>query len=242
MKTKLCVGLLLGVFFSLNQPANAIFNGQSVSDDDPIRPVTVSVYSEVVDCTGVKIASNLILAAKHCELNESTRVIFSDGSSYKIVHVFMPIQKRTSDENEYDFAILEIEGHVPGPVAEIADNSATPKNGSAGWVAGYGGRRVTKTNNPLRKIQVRMTDRDYSPSAVSVRISKGGAVCDGDLGGPGYTQRHRRIVVWGIDSAPFDGQSTCSSHEVFAKVASEYDWIRKIIAGARLNDHSKQRP
>ncbi len=242
MKTTLWAGLSLGVFICLNQPARAIFNGQTVSDDDPIRPVTVSVYSDVVDCTGVKIASNLILVAKHCELDRSTRVIFSDGSSYKIAHAFMPIQKRTSDKNEYDFAILEIEGHVAGPVAEIADNSATPKNGSTGWVAGYGGKRVTKTNNPLRKVKVRMTDSDFSPSAVTVRISKGGAVCDGDSGGPGYTQWHRRIVVWGIDSAPLDGESNCSSHEVFAKVASEYDWIRKTMADVRLKDHGKLRP
>jgi hypothetical protein len=220
--------LLFGLVTGLNQPACAISNGKSVPEDDPIRPLTVSVYGHE-DCTGVKIASNLILTARHCRLDESTRVIFSDGASYKIAQRFIPSAKRTGYENQYDFAILIIAVNIPGPVALIADGA--PENGSISWTAGYGGKKLTRTANPLRKLAVKMVNRDYSPSAATVRTLTGGAVCDGDSGGPGYTLVLGQIVVWGIDSAGANRGSTCSSRELYANVTSERDWIRKIIAG-----------
>jgi Trypsin len=234
MKGKLRLCLLVFAFAGLNQAARAISNGQPVSLDDPIRFLTVSVYSDDDDCTGTKIAANLILTARHCQPDKSSRVIFADGSSYKISQRFIAKQKPVSSKNEYDLAILKIDGSAPGPVAQIADDQATPKDGVAAWIAGYGGKKLTKNNNPLRKMDVTMTDRDYSPSAVIVRAKEGGAVCDGDSGGPGYTQVDGQIVVWGADSAPLDGKARCSSREVYAKVAALYGWIKKTIADHRL--------
>ncbi|HLZ01105.1 MAG TPA: S1 family peptidase [Bradyrhizobium sp.] len=222
--------LLFGLLTDLNQPACAISKGLSVPEDDPIRQMTVSLYGDHDDCTGVKIAPNLILTARHCRLDKSTRAIFPDGSSYKIVQRLVPNAKRTSRKNEYDFVILIIAANVPGPVALIADEA--PGNGSIAWIAGYGGKKLTRTANPLRKLPVEMIDRDYSPSAATVRTLKGGAVCDGDSGGPGYTQARGQIVVWGIDSAPLGGGPGCSSRELYANVTSERDWIRKTIAGS----------
>ena len=97
-------------------------------------------------------------------------------------------------------------------------------------MAGYGGQKPSSRNDPLRKVKVIMTNRGYSPSAVMVQTTERGAACDGDSGGPGYTERDNQIVVWGIDSAPLNGNSRCSSLEVFAKVASEHDWIKKTIS------------
>ena len=223
--------LFFGLLADLNQPACAISKGVSVPEDDPIRPLTVSLYSDDDDCSGVKIASNLILTARHCRLGRSSRVIFPDGSSYKIVQRLVPGAKRTSRKNEYDFAILIIAANLPGPVALIADEP--PENGSMAWIAGYGGKKLTRSANPLRKLPVEMIDSDYSPSAATVRALMGGAVCDGDSGGPGYTQVRGQIVVWGIDSAPLDGGPGCSCREVYANVTSERDWIKKIAAGRR---------
>ncbi|MGE5157175.1 MAG: trypsin-like serine protease [Gemmatimonas sp.] len=204
--------------------------GAPVAEDDPIRALTVSLYGDDDDCTGVKIAPNLILTAKHCRPDKSTRAIFPDGSSYKIVQRLLPNAKRTSRKNEYDFAILVIAANIPGPVALIAD--AAPENGSTAWIAGYGGKKLTRTANPLRKLSVEMIDRDYAPSAATVRTLRSGAVCDGDSGGPVYTEVRGQIVVWGIDSAPLDGEPGCSSREVYANVTSERDWIRKTVAGS----------
>ena len=124
--------------------------------------------------------------------------------------------------------------NAPGAVAMIADESTTPQNGTMGWMAGYGGQEVSGRNDPLRKLAVKMSDRSYSPSAVAVRTTASGTVCDGDSGGPGYTEQDGQIIVWGIDSGPLDGRSICSSLEVFAKVASEHDWIKKIISNQHL--------
>jgi hypothetical protein len=233
-KSRLWTTLSVLVSIGLNSPVSAVSHGHAVSPDDPIGPLTVSIYGSDDDCTGVKIAANLILTARHCALDKSTRVIFWDGSSHKIVDRLVPSRKRLVGKNQHDLAILKIDLSVPGPVAQIADDSTTPTNGSTAWIAGYGGRKPTKANNPLRKIEVEMTDRDYSPSAVTVHARNGGVICDGDSGGPGYTQTDGNVVVWGIDSAPLDGASTCTSWEVYAKVASEHDWIEKIIADNQL--------
>jgi hypothetical protein len=53
--------LFFGLLADLNQHACAISKGVSVPEDDPIRPLTVSLYSDDDDCSRVKIASNLSL-------------------------------------------------------------------------------------------------------------------------------------------------------------------------------------
>jgi Trypsin len=227
---KLAILLPFCFAVSLIQPAGAVSNGLPVTPDDPIRALTVSVYSALDDCTGVKIASNLVLTAKHCELDKSTRVYFADGRSFRLTHIFLPDERPTSGDNEYDLAIIRIDGEVPGSAAQIADEATTPQNESTAWIAGYGGQMLTKANNPLRKIEVEMTDKDYSPSAVLVRTNSGGGVCDGDSGGPGYTQVRGQIVVWGIDSGSLHGDDQCASREIYAKVAAVRDWIEATIA------------
>ena len=216
---------------SLAQVAFAISGGQIVARTDPINSVTVSIYSYDDDCTGVRIARQFILTARHCQIDSTTRVIFSTTRRYKITGHFVPGTKPVTDWDEHDLAILRIETNAPGPVAITADESTTPKNGTMLWMAGYGGRKVSAKSDPLRKLAVKMADRNYSPSAVAVRTTWPGTVCDGDSGGPGYTEKDGQIIVWGIDSGPLDGRSMCSSLEVFAKVASEHNWIKKIISG-----------
>jgi hypothetical protein len=227
------------IAFAFYQPANAIENGQVVSRDDPIRSLTVSIYSHYEDCTGVKIASNLILTAKHCRFDRPIRVIFADGRSYNVLKRFTSRRKPTSYKNEYDLAILMIDRNVPGPVAQTADEAGVAKSRSVVWMAGYGAQQPTKANDPLRKIQIEVTDWNYAPSAATVRAKRNSGICDGDSGGPAYRQVNGQIVVWGIDSAPLDGKSVCSSREVNAKVAADRDWIRKIIAASRPASHGE---
>ncbi len=230
MRAMLWVSASLFAVLSIAPAARAISHGQSVAASDPIKSVTVSVYSDDDDCTGVKIAARFVLTARHCQVDKSTHVIFSDGRPYRIVATFAPKPQRITAKDEHDLAVLRIEDDVPGPSANLADDAATPKNGESGWIAGYGGRKVRSGNDPLRKLQVKVTDRDYSPSAVAVRTVEGGGACDGDSGGPGYTERDNQILVWGIDSAPLDGNSRCASREVLAKVAAERDWIKHTIS------------
>lgn len=214
---------------SIAQAALAISNGQIVSPSDSVKSVVVSIYSYDDDCTGVKVAPRFILTARHCRINETTRIIFPDGTPYKITGYFEPSRKPGTVKNEHDLAIMKIEADVPGPVAGFADDADTPADGTVAWMAGYGGQKPN-SRNALRKVKVIMTDRRYSPSAVMVHTTERGVACDGDSGGPGYTERDNHIVVWGIDSAPLKGNSRCASLEVFAKVASEHDWIKKIIS------------
>jgi Trypsin len=236
---KLRVALSICALIASHQTAMAIANGHLVSKNDPIRPLTVSIYSHYDDCTGVKIASNLILTAKHCRVDKPIVVIFADGSSFNVVRRFTPEHKRMSYKNEYDLAILMIDRNVAGPVAQMAGEAGIPANGLAAWMAGYGGQQPTKSNAPLRKIQIEVTDRNYAPSAAIARTRKDSSVCDGDSGGPAYRQVNGRVVVWGIDSAPLDGESACASREVYAKVAAERDWIRKIIAASHPIRHGE---
>ena len=231
----ICAVLLAWVVvFGLNRPVHAISNGELVSESDPVVPVTVSVYSANDDCTGVKIASSLILTARHCELDQTTKVIFSNNHSYSLARYFIPRTVVKGNENDFDAAIIEIDGVVPGPVAKLVDKSTPIKETSAVWIAGYGGNRITSSSNPLRKLKVKISDWDYSSFAVSVRTRDGGGVCDGDSGGPGYRIVNNQVVVWGIDSASVSGNSQCASQELYSKLNSKRDWIGKIIAAFGL--------
>src|SRR3974390_1700716 len=81
------LGLLLFALLTdlISQPAGAISNGEPVPEDDPIKTLTVSLYGNDEDCTGVKIAANLILTARYCNLDKSSRAIFHYGGSYNIL-------------------------------------------------------------------------------------------------------------------------------------------------------------
>jgi Trypsin len=230
MKPKARNGLALCILTILASPTYGIWKGQPVAENDPIRSVAVSVYGRNDDCTGVKIAANFVLTARHCEIDGSTRIVFADGRSRKILQYFAPKAKANS-EDEPDLALLRIEGVALGPVAELADDSNIPANGSAAWIAGYGGKKVTERHNPLRKLAVTIVDRHYSFDAIAVRAA-GGAVCDGDSGGPGYSQINNKIVLWGIDSESMYGDGKCASAELYANASSEYDWIKRTIAAA----------
>jgi Trypsin len=233
MRAFLAISLLIVSLLSIAHTALAISNGRVVSPTDSVKSVTVSIYSYDDDCTGVKVAPRFILTARHCRINDTTRVILPGGIRYKITGYFEPSRKPESAKNEHDLAILKIEAAVPGLVAELADERSTPEDGTIAWMAGYGGQKPSRRNDPLRKIQVRMVDGSYSPSAVKVQTMKRCTACDGDSGGPGYTEQNKQIVVWGVDSAPADGDSKCSNVEVFAKVATEHEWIKKTISDER---------
>lgn len=215
-----CTLKSLCVLIGLTQTAHAISRGRFVQKNDPIVSVTASVYSQDDDCTGIKIAANLIVTAKHCELDRSTRVTFFDGNSYKIRDVWIPKAKGIH-KSEFDLAVLKIDANVPGPIAELADPATAPKNGSLAWTAGYGGRKLTRKNNPLRKLEVQVIDMGYSPFAATIKTTGDGGVCDGDSGGPGYTVINGRILVWGIDSRSLYGNSRCGSREIYIKVFRE---------------------
>lgn len=208
------------MLIGLAQTAHAISKGQSVPKNDPVAAVTVSVYSYGDDCTGIKIAPNLIVTAKHCELDRSTRIIFSDGKMHKIDHVSIPKSKGRG-KSEFDLAIVKIDAKVPGPVAEIADSSTAPKNGSFTWTAGYGGKRLTRKSNPLRKLMVQVTDMGYSPFAATIKTVGNGGVCAGDSGGPAYSVINGQILVWGIDSGSIFGKARCATREIYTKVFRE---------------------
>jgi len=223
--------LILILAISAGDPAFAISNGLAVSDDDPIQAVTVSVYGDNDDCTGVKVAPAFVLTARHCIIDNTTRIAFRNGALYKVIGRFSPAPTPAKITADRDLALLKIDGLVPGPVAELADDAATPLNGSVAWISGLGGRPITQKRNPLRKLVVTISNRNYSSFVIAIKAAHGGAVCDGDSGGPGYTEQNGRIVIWGIDNGSLRGNSKCASNEAYFKVSSEYNWIRRIIAG-----------
>ena len=210
-------------------PANAVSSGIVVSETDPIRAVTVSVYGSTDDCTGVKVAAKFVITARHCQVDKTTRITFANGDKYTVAASYMPPMDAV-EENDLDLVLLEVDHEVPGPIAEIADDASTPKNGSIVWIAGLGGQKITKKRNPLRKLPATISDRNFSSSAISVRAQRGGGVCDGDSGGPGYTELNGRIVLWGIDSGSVSENSTCAKNEVFFKISSQFDWINAMLS------------
>ena len=112
MKALSALVLSITGLFGIAQAALAISNGQIVSPNDSVKSVTVSIYSYDDDCTGVKVAPLFILTARHCRINDTTRIIFSDGTRYKITGYFEPSRKPETVKNEHDLAILKIESRA----------------------------------------------------------------------------------------------------------------------------------
>ena len=84
------------------------------------------------------MASNFVLTARHCTIDATTRIVFANGHTHKIIGYFSPPRRYRDGGDERDLALLKMDDEVPGPVAELANNAITPQNGSVAWIAGLG--------------------------------------------------------------------------------------------------------
>lgn len=235
----------LASIFALNDSAMALSRGAKiVNSDDLIAQVSVKVLdrgtsAKSSDCSGTRISGRFILTAGHC-LGSVRSVVLSDGTVVKVKKSHRHPKYRDVDnyDNPYDFALLELEGHVPaGPVAELATKKTQPKRGDVVGIAGFG-HNGNQVQGKLRKSHVTIADSDYSKSEITSKGNVG--ICNGDSGGAGYQVNEGRVILWGVVSAGLnDDRYGCSTRGVFSKVSTVHSWITAMVDS---HEHGPSKP
>jgi hypothetical protein len=213
-----------------------ILKGSRPGIGDPIRAVAVKVEGSGSLCSGTRVSRRHVVTAGHCLDDRPVSVVFADDSQYSVSRYWRhPRYKKdsTGPDGQFDIGVIELATEpAQGPVATLADTSATPKKGEAVWIAGYGKDEYGKVGT-LRAVQVVMRDPLYNLSEVRV-AEKGNGACDGDSGGPGYVIKGDRVVLWGVDSmSDPESDRSCGGGEIYGRVAAGRTWILSIIKNNR---------
>ncbi len=199
------------------QLALAMVGGAQAPDPTGARHVVLLVGSGGTACTGVAIASDLVLTAGHCVL---------PGADYKLMelagghppqlhdvatisrHPQFELASLLAHRATADVALLKLttplpQGFAPAPLAA----ERTIAVGEAFVVAGYGvgTRGDPRSAGTLRASTLVATGQ---PGALQLRLfdprtrgeAAGFGACTGDSGGPVFDPRDGRLAVIGVVS------------------------------------------
>jgi secreted trypsin-like serine protease len=231
MQTRLCLVFLamLASLVSLCGPAPALI-GDAGPADIAIQRNTILVYSAKGRCTGVVLASDLILTAAHCvEWPDTTYLIggivginqFTGIGVAEIVH--HPDFRKIKSPNA-DLALVKLATHLSERFTPAFLQARPVQVGDRVIVGGYG---VAVAGQPEAYATLR------SAAFVVSRRSLGGirvvdlnredsgrsGPCNGDSGAPAFTYSGLFALV-GIMSA-----SNCKGTASLVAVSHYYDWI-----------------
>jgi secreted trypsin-like serine protease len=234
------VALLLA--FTL-EPATAMVGGAPLAEQSIARHVVLIVGGNNL-CSGVAIASDLVLTAAHCVLtNGRYRLMAFDGSRAVVKEVASVAShpQFSPRADAPDLALVKLTSPPPPNLspAAFSDRRTPPAVGDRFIVAGFGvsvpGDR--KSAGRLRMATLVATDRPNSQqlSLVDPRKlgeSAGLGVCNGDSGGPVFDERDRSLVGIVSWSSRTDGEPVCGFVSGVIPLARYRNWI--LDTAARL--------
>lgn len=147
-----------------------------------------------------------------------------------------------------DVALMYFSGTVPkGYVAaRLLPKNVELKNDQKITFVGYGYDKPAEQSGDgfLRLVSdMRLSDKDFSPSEFLVNQEDGRGICFGDSGGPATTVIDNDIFVIGITSRMYkDVARTCKTASVFTNLKSQSDWIAATSAEMLKRANSKKIP
>jgi hypothetical protein len=199
-------------------------------------------------CSGVLVASDLVVTAAHCvtsENNDDLSVTFPLSSSDQTRSV-AEFQKLRSDSllffPNFDIAWLRLNTNAPAPYkpAAVLGNSADVAVGSAMTLVGVANETPCNpgdSNCRLVQLAIRLKSSWSSAHLVNLAVvdssSQGSNIgtCPGDSGGPSFIDRNGTPVIYGIVAGKdpiFTGSvaSSCGSPTTVLTRIGEYQaWI-----------------
>jgi S1-C subfamily serine protease len=216
--------------------AGAMVGGATLPDAAIARHVVLIVGGHSL-CTGVAIASDLVLTAAHCVLeNGKYRLVSFEGrrAMVKDVARVAPHPQFSLSADSPDLALVKLATSPPPRLipALLSERRAPPTVGERFVVAGFGvatqGER--KTAGTLRTATLVVTDRPNSqllslvdPRKLGERAGLG--VCNGDSGGPVFDERDRALVGIVSWSGRTDGEPACGFVSGIIPLARYHYWI-----------------
>jgi hypothetical protein len=218
--------------------AYAMDGGQPASPADPLAQVSVAVQAHhpspdgkmrVSECTGVRIADDLILTAAHCldAVDDPARIAVFAYQGSQAVPPYAPvtamarhprhrrgwvltpggIESRQQDMAA-DMALLRIGGPLTTRTATLTGQSA------ASAVMGAGTEGASNQSGRLQRSALSGITFTRSAPRLAFGSLQDAQICRGDSGGPIGEGTH----VWGISGAIIRGQNGCSSRVVIVPV------------------------
>jgi secreted trypsin-like serine protease len=222
-------------------PAGAMVGGAPAAEQAIARHVVLIVGGHSL-CSGVAVASDLVLTAAHCVLgNGRYQLVTFEGrrSTVKEVAKVVPHPQFSPSADAPDLALAKLAAQAGANLmpAAFSDRRAPPLVGDRFIVAGFGvavqGDR--KTAGKLRAATLMATDRPSSQqlSLVDPRKlgeSAGLGVCNGDSGGPVFDAHDRALVGIISWTSRTDGEPACGFVSGIIPLARYRYWILETAA------------
>lgn len=216
--------------------AAAMVGGARPADRTVARHM-VLVMGEHSLCSGVAIASDLVLTAAHCVLqNGKYRLATFEGRrpAFKQVAGVAPHPQFSARADAPDLALVKLAAS-PAPEltpAQFSERRAPPAVGDRFVVAGFGlaNPAERKSAGTLRMATLVVTDRPSSQQISLVDPSKLGesaglGVCNGDSGGPVFDERDGTLVGIVSWTGRTDGEPVCGFVSGVIPLARYRYWI-----------------
>jgi secreted trypsin-like serine protease len=234
---------IAGLMLLLPQSAHAIVGGGAPSADGIGRSVITIVGSRGNFCTGVLIASRVVLTAAHCVQPGAVYKIVEYGADRKpklqdvrtvAIHPAFNMQAIIAHRASADVALLQLEAQPQGAHAAIlAAPQLSVIAGSRLTIAGIGVtvRGEGKSGGVVRAAGLIATGR---PGTLQIRLvdpvtqgtREGLGACTGDSGGPVFDDRQAGAVVGVISwSTGPDGAAGCGGLTGVTPLTLYRDWI-----------------
>jgi secreted trypsin-like serine protease len=242
------IGLIVASTLAFMAPAPAI-----VGDAGPVNweivPGTVRVRSMAGTCSGVVVASDLVLTAAHCLRTdgkvwvEGPRLILFE-SKIAVAHPAFAFTPLWSSENEIpwrrsvDIGLVKLAAPLLKPAVKARFNATPPAPGQPVLIVGYGRHERGSSTTEMQHRPVSPWQTDIRMALVEIKsIHKSGALrlvdegatsgmeragCGGDSGGPVFSIETGTPVLVAIISG-----GDCKGSTIVTPIAGNETWIRE---------------
>lgn len=207
-----------------------IVNGQETSD---YPEAGVLLQQGQAFCTGTLIAPRSVLTAGHCvEGQDPSQFSFGIGASQDQLDtelsVVGAVQHPQFDMQQLVNDVAVVTLGEDAPIAPMPMNPSMDQSwiGKPVTLVGYGVDDGPSQSNAGIKRMVTVTIDQVDPTTLHYTTQQGQTACNGDSGGPAFSDEGGQLVVAGITSY---GDQNCQQYGVYTRVDAYLDFINEQI-------------